>query len=103
MPSGAELVGTLDGEPHHTTLGVSDPGTGIMPNQLPYIFVRFSRAGLAQSTKFRGNRIGLGDNPPAISEAHPGEITVYRDGIGLGTGFAPRGLFVNIFSSNLLH
>ena len=67
-------------------LTVSDDGEGITPEFLPYVFDRFRQAN-ATTTRSQGG-LGLGLTiVKHLVELHGGNISVFSDGLGLGTTF----------------
>ena len=65
-------------------LHVADNGTGIEPDDLPYVFDRFYRADKARSTNVGKMGLGLAICK-ALVTAHGGEISVESAGKGQGT------------------
>ncbi len=62
-------------------ISVKDNGTGIAPEELPYIFRRYYR-----TEQSHGSGTGLGlDIARTIIEAHGGAVAVKSEGIGCGT------------------
>jgi signal transduction histidine kinase len=66
-------------------LSVSDTGSGIPAQDLPYVFERFYRAGRSRARAEGGSGLGLAI-ARSIVDAHGGTIQV-RSEIGRGTTF----------------
>lgn len=65
---------------------ISDTGTGISSEDLPYIFDRFWRGDKSRSRAEGNNGLGLAITRSFV-EAHQGKIWVESDGIGKGSSF----------------
>jgi signal transduction histidine kinase/ActR/RegA family two-component response regulator len=80
-----EIAVKLRHRPYHAELVVSDTGTGIPEDQLPYIFDRFHRVRDARARSHEGSGIGLSLVQELIRQ-HYGRIRV-RSKPGAGTTF----------------
>jgi len=98
QPGGAvqvEIKGKGNGTKTNDTVEIviKDTGTGIPPEDLPYIFERFYRADKSRNRLTGGSGIGL-TITKAIVDAHKGKIEV-KSKVGEGTEFIvslPKGL-----------
>jgi signal transduction histidine kinase len=70
-------------------LCISDTGSGIASEHLPYIFERFYRADPARARQTGGIGLGLAISR-AIINNHGGEITVESEGEGKGSSFTVK-------------
>jgi signal transduction histidine kinase len=77
------LAGASDGV--HVTIGISDSGPGIAPEQVPQLFDRFFRGDSARTRAQGGSGLGLAI-AQSIAHAHGGRITV-ESAIGRGSTF----------------
>ena len=82
-PDGSTVTVAARARGHRLILEVSDEGTGIPEDDLPYIFDRFYRARSADGT--RGSGLGLAI-VRAIAENHGGAVDV-ESTLGAGTTF----------------
>lgn len=73
-PHGQVILQALPDE-GGVTIAVSDTGTGIAPDALPYIFERFYREDTARTNRVRGSGLGLA-LARSIVQANDGELTV---------------------------
>jgi PAS domain S-box-containing protein len=69
-------------------LRVIDRGIGIPPGDMPHLFTKFYRSGLARESGIRGTGLGLALAREAV-EIHDGEIKVESE-LGVGTQFTVR-------------
>lgn len=73
-PEGGTIkVGAVTSEGHTLRVWISDTGTGINPQDLPYIFERFYRADRSRTTTTGGSGLGLAI-VKAIISAHGGKV-----------------------------
>ncbi len=74
-PAGGKLTLSMRHEPNYVEISVSDTGSGIPEDHLPYIFDRFYRVDKARSRHGGGSGLGL-SIAMWIAEAHGGTLTV---------------------------
>jgi len=67
-------------------LEVSDEGTGIAPEFLPYVFDRFRQADGSTTRRYGGLGLGLAIVKNVV-ELHGGRVSVHSEGLGRGTTF----------------
>ncbi|MCO6449226.1 MAG: HAMP domain-containing histidine kinase [Caldilineales bacterium] len=83
-PAGGEIVLAVAPTDTGALIRVSDTGSGIAPEQLPFVFDRFWRG---ESARTRGTGTGLGlAITRELVQAHGGRITVESE-LGRGTTF----------------
>lgn len=87
-PSGGSVTIKLTADSHWAYISVTDTGSGIAPEDLPYVFDRFYRADAARAKATGGSGLGL-SIAKQIVEAHGGAITV-QSSLGVGTTFTVR-------------
>jgi len=81
-PKGGKVVMNADLEDGAIVVTVSDTGTGIAPEHLPYVFDRFYKADPSRAGRTAGSGLGL-SIVKAIVERHGGSVTASsRDGGG---------------------
>lgn len=85
-PSGGIVSISLQWQADFLLLTVSDTGSGIESEHLPYVFERFYRADSARARQTGGTGLGLAITRAMIIN-HAGEITVESDGEGKGSRF----------------
>jgi len=84
-PEGRKIYVTVATEPSEIVIHMRDEGEGIPPEDLPWVFDRFYRAGKG-GTKTGGTGLGLAI-VREIMHAHQGRVTVESD-MGRGTTFS---------------
>jgi two-component system, OmpR family, sensor kinase len=84
-PPGGTISLGLWAEEDWARIEVSDTGSGIAPIDLPHIFDRFYRTGLARQNQRSGSGLGL-SIVKAIAQAHNGYVEVFSE-VGQGTTF----------------
>jgi signal transduction histidine kinase len=84
-PRGGRVVVHLSQEKTNAVLTVTDSGSGIRPDALPFVFERFRQASLAD-TKAGGLGLGLAI-VKHIVEMHQGTVTAASAGAGQGATF----------------
>jgi len=84
-PPGSTVTIGGRGEKEHLLIFVSDQGTGIPPQDLPYIFERFYRVEKSRSREGGGTGLGLAITKQIV-EHHGGKIWVKSE-VGKGTTF----------------
>jgi signal transduction histidine kinase len=87
-PAGGKVEVKAERENGELVLQVSDTGTGISEEQLPFIFDRFWQADTSSQRKYRGVGIGLALVKELV-EVQDGSVTV-TSAIGKGTQFTVR-------------
>lgn len=87
-PAGGKVEVKAERENGELALQVSDTGTGISEEQLPFIFDRFWQADTSSQRKYRGVGIGLALVKELV-EVQDGSVTV-TSAIGKGTQFTVR-------------
>lgn len=96
-PKDGEVRIALTADAESIRISVSDTGSGIDPEDLPFVFNRFYRAD--KSRDANSGKMGLGLSIcKALTVAQGGEISVRSAGKGTGTTFElkfPRGLKAN--------
>ena len=85
-PWGGNIRVGLEQVERHLELSVSDTGTGIAPDFLPYIFERFRQGDTAANRRHGGLGLGLAIVKNLV-EAHGGSVRVKSEGIGEGATF----------------
>lgn len=84
-PSGGEITIAAHADDQQVTVSVRDTGSGIAPEDLPYVFERFYRADKSRSRATGGAGLGLAIARQLV-EAHGGRIDVQSE-VGHGTQF----------------
>mgnify|MGYP002780394412 CR=1 FL=1 len=84
-PATGEVTVTAEPQRHGVLFRVTDTGTGIAPEDLPYVFERFWRADRSRSRQSGGTGLGLAIARQLV-EAHGGEIRA-ESTPGIGTSF----------------
>ncbi|MFD5199392.1 sensor histidine kinase [Streptomyces sp. NPDC058375] len=87
-PSGGRVTLRSLREEHDILLEVEDTGSGIPPEELPYLFDRFWRAEKSRSRRTGGSGLGL-SIARKLAEAHGGSITAHST-LGEGSTFTLR-------------
>jgi signal transduction histidine kinase len=85
-PAGGSVSITLHKQADSLLLCVSDTGSGIAAEHLPYVFERFYRADPARARLTGGTGLGLAITR-AIIINHGGEIAAESEGVGQGSRF----------------
>ena len=85
-PGGWVQVEITEGAAGHLLVRVSDNGTGIDAEFLPYVFERFRQADGSRSRQHGGLGLGLAIVRHLV-ELHGGTVHVRSDGVGLGATF----------------
>ena len=85
VPAGGSITLTAQGEGEGVLLQVTDTGSGIPAEDLPYVFERFYRADKARTRQGGGAGLGLAISKQLV-EAHGGTIEVTSE-VGQGTTF----------------
>jgi CheY-like chemotaxis protein len=70
----------------HLDLSISDTGSGISPEFLPFVFDRLSQAEQLPTRKYTGMGLGLAI-VKSLTELHGGTVRVKSAGLGLGSTF----------------
>jgi len=85
-PVDGEIAVSVVSQGDGVEIAVTDTGDGIAPEDLPHIFERFYRTGLARDRDSGGTGLGLAI-VRALVEAHDGRIEVISGGKGTGSRF----------------
>ena len=88
-PPGGRIDISLQDHEAWSVLRVSDTGTGIAPEFLPYVFDRFRQADQSLTRTHGGLGLGLAIVKQLV-EMHGGEVTAHSDGDGQGATFEIR-------------
>ncbi len=73
-------------EGNHVAVSIADSGRGVAPDQLPFLFLKFSRIEDDGERRITDTGLGLAICK-GIVEAHGGRIWAESDGLGLGAKF----------------
>ncbi|MCL6515752.1 ATP-binding protein [Alicyclobacillus sp.] len=84
-PEGGAIRMEVAASPHHARVRVRDTGTGIPPEDLPYIWERFYKADKARTRGTAGTGLGLAITRHIVLE-HQGDVMV-ESRLGSGTTF----------------
>lgn len=84
-PKGGSITVAMIHSALETTISVSDTGSGIAPQHLPYVFERFYRADPSRTRATGGTGIGLSIVRQLV-EAHGGKVSV-TSSLGVGSCF----------------
>ena len=87
-PEGGTVTACLMEDENGATMSVADTGTGIPPDQLPFIFDRFWRADQVRSREAGGTGLGLAI-AREIAQHHGAKLTV-ESTLGMGSTFTVR-------------
>jgi len=87
-PEGGTVTACLMEDENGATMSVADAGTGIPPDQLPFIFDRFWRADQVRSREAGGTGLGLAI-AREIAQHHGAKLTV-ESTLGMGSTFTVR-------------
>ncbi len=82
-PRGGEVQVRLERVGSQVEVNVSDPGEGIAPDFLPYIFDRFQQGDASTTRRHGGLGLGLAIVKQLV-ELHGGKVGVKSNGIGQG-------------------
>jgi two-component system sensor histidine kinase BaeS len=85
-PAGGTVTLAADVDGDAVSIRVSDTGSGIAAEHLPYVFERFYRVDTARDRRTGGSGIGLSITR-ALVDAHGGHVTAASDGPGHGATF----------------
>jgi signal transduction histidine kinase len=99
-PADGEILVSLESTASLARLTIRDTGQGIAEEDLPHIFERFYRAGLARDRASGGTGLGLAI-AQSIARLHGGEITVTSE-LGAGTTFTVALPLTSTSSNQLL-
>jgi signal transduction histidine kinase len=84
-PSGGRIDVVIRQDGESLVLSIADQGLGIPSEDIPYLFTKFYRAGIAQRSGIGGTGLGLALAKEAV-EVHHGTISVESE-VGIGTRF----------------
>jgi PAS domain S-box-containing protein len=88
-PKGGHVQVSLQSMTSHVEISISDTGSGISAEFLPFVFDRFRQAD-ASSTRMHGG-LGLGLSIARhLTELHGGSVSAYSPGKGQGSTFVVR-------------
>lgn len=85
-PEGGEIEVAVTAQADGVEIGIGDTGEGIAVEDLPHIFERFYRTGLARDRDSGGTGLGLAI-VRALVEAHDGRVSAFSEGKGTGSRF----------------
>ncbi len=85
-PEGGEIEVAVTAQVDGVEIGIEDTGEGITAEDLPHIFERFYRSGMARDRDTGGTGLGLAI-VRALVEAHDGRVEVFSKGKGTGSRF----------------
>lgn len=85
-PAEGEIEVAVTAQTGGVEIAVRDTGEGITPDDLPHIFERFYRSGMARDRESGGTGLGLAI-VRALVEAHDGRVSVFSEGRGSGSRF----------------
>lgn len=88
-PEGGTVMLELERADAEAILRVSDTGTGIAPQFLPFVFDRFTQQENSSVRRFGGLGLGL-SIVKHIVELHGGKVRAESDGVGKGAVFTVR-------------
>jgi PAS domain S-box-containing protein len=87
--AGGKVMVSLRRDADAAELVVSDTGTGIKPDFLPFLFDRFRQANASSTRRFGGLGLGLAI-VKQLTELHGGKVWAASDGEGKGASFVVR-------------
>lgn len=85
-PSGGEISVSLSQADSHVVLAVSDTGSGLSPEFLPFVFDRFRQADQTLTRGHGGLGLGLSIVKHLV-ESHGGTVSAQSAGVGRGSTF----------------
>jgi signal transduction histidine kinase/CheY-like chemotaxis protein len=88
-PTGGSIEVDVGGDETFVTVAVTDTGSGIPPDFVPFVFDRFRQADQTTTRAYGGLGLGL-SIVKHLTELHGGTVAVKSEGVGRGAQFQVR-------------